>query len=124
MIFLHCTCAALGRSRFAAAAQVLDTVFEFDGEKTDFGGAYVLDRMRRERAEPLNFWDGGSGLAGVESDVALAVAADELARGKRVNDAWPTMRVNWYKATGSDADFEDADAVVFEQKSMVRRGRL
>jgi hypothetical protein len=124
MIFLLCICAALGRSRFAAPILGLDTVFEFDGEEADFGGADVLDRVRRKGAEPLNFWDGGSGsgLAGVESDIALAVAADEFAGRKRVNDAGPTMRVDGYEATGSDADFENADAIVFKEQAMVSRG--
>ena len=85
--------------------------------------ADVFDAVRRQRIEPSGRRQRRNKCPAVEQDVALAIAADEMAESHGVVDGRPAVGVDRHGIADGDASVEHAHPIIFEDQGVVfRRG--
>ena len=93
---------------------------ELDPDDVDLECIDVLEGVRRQRAAPdrsARLWERAA-VACVDQNRPVGVPAHEVAEGKDVEDAGPTMRVELRRLAGGDASFQDADSIVLEEETV------
>ena len=91
--------------------------FHFHNVQIDVCIADVLDRMGRQRLDPLRrrMFLGRADAAAIKKDVPLLVATNEIAPVQRVDNSGPAVRVNRNQISNRDVGMNDAYALIFEQ---------
>ena len=94
---------------------------DLHAQHVDVGGAYVLERMRREGRAPQGSWRAGrlGRCPAIHQDSASRVAPHEGPPAKDKENAWPAVRVDWGAVSWRDTRVEDSDSLVLEEERMV-----